>query len=604
MRLSSLVFWIALLWGLPAFAEVEEVRVNKNLLERIDSASSVTDWQIIHEKDARLVGPIKFGGSDYYANEIWLIRFDPASGVIHERIPMPAPITSLEANADGIQMEIEDGEKPFKMLYRPGQMAPQEAWNHKSISAHVRDARGLHPALAAKPGQKLSDEEHRAAIAAIESRQAQEPNSPFYPFFIAEQLLRLERSNEANDYFQKAVKLDGNHWTTDLQLTGLLDGVRQHDLADTVFERALVKIERQHPVVRSSLSVPYYLTILGVWSFTEVEAFVRDSEVDSVHRTMTRTLTLFPQIERSDVVSQSLATWFEEHGREDLAEIWWGRVERDSSWDLTYGAARRFDRVYVTGIGMGLALVWMAFLIGMRSRQPKSGARIWVPRAHGLDLLAIFLSILLSAWALWYSNVQVEILGYHTDFPFTMQHQSWGAAPVIEHLEGLAPTESQQGLMNHARQIRDSYASGEELVTPMAPMRDWRIVVGSNAWARAHHILYGIPGLFFFPILFLHLGWAVQRRFPSVQGWLSVMTPGSARSLRLVGPFVLGLFIASILHVATPLGELLSSDFYLTTLHHFGLGSLEPTYGTDRPFWMVVGVVSLVVHAATFRKDT
>src|SRR5690554_872729 len=50
MRLSSLVFWIALLWGLPAFAEVEEVRVNKNLLERIDSASGVTDWQIIHDK--------------------------------------------------------------------------------------------------------------------------------------------------------------------------------------------------------------------------------------------------------------------------------------------------------------------------------------------------------------------------------------------------------------------------------------------------------------------------------------------------------------------------------------------------------------------------
>lgn len=99
MRLSSLVFWIALLWGLPAFADVEEVRVNKNLLERIDSASGVTDWQIIHDKDARLVGPIKFGESDYYANEIWLIRFDPASGVIHERIPMPAPITSLEANA-------------------------------------------------------------------------------------------------------------------------------------------------------------------------------------------------------------------------------------------------------------------------------------------------------------------------------------------------------------------------------------------------------------------------------------------------------------------------------------------------------------------------
>jgi tetratricopeptide (TPR) repeat protein len=628
------------------------VEIEGDTVSRIDSESGDTIWEIVHasmwvtvsrdKRDVEIVEPQKADGHLYYGVYNWLMRVDPANGVIERRQMFPAPIEAIETTDGGEQLEVtvavenhyEEGKTEVTFQYTPGLPSPQEVWNLVGLMDTWKDASYISKAINTDyvggpptndkdeeiEGYPVTEAEREAAIETLRARRSQEPSNPFYDYFIGATYQEMGRTDDARAAYRRAVETEDAHWTSYLILTSFLDGARKHDLADTSFERAHRQIENLSGVpVTEWTSLPAYLLTLG-WSKFTVKEAVKNNEYGRASRVLARTAETFPHLAHAPKAWRTMAEWYADAGRADLSQRFKRHAQRaeESPWRVIFNAYKTVDVTVALIIGFALAMWVACFVIGAR----RSRADAWWPRPTRLEIAGLGVALLAPLCLLWIQGSAAQKIRFIADRADAVALGAWASPNAEKWAERLHESDARSRLLDDI----DHYSSATRRGHPSEGKRPAPELIVSaidadtrtEAWQNmvydgetyimrqfgAPHLMVCLAVWMGVGIMALFVGGLVGR-VGVLETIIRYGVPGGARSASVVTPVMIGLAITAVISISYGADNILHRLARPAFGKYFGVGPIYENTHTPSSalrWWVSLAVVG-VAHVVTLYVD-
>ncbi len=627
------------------------------------------------EQRGSVVGPVHISGRVYYGVVHYLLEVDKEVGAVVDRIKFPAVIDELEPDGDGalrVGLEYQDSDywnHQTEIRYRLDGPAPaQVTWgaDQRALNNGAGDAGFFHGFLVSEIRQELWDrggleeaisgyhqiaelrwhadvEEIEIVVEQLEEARKRDRTNPFYPLYLALWADALGEEERAAELMEEAVNTERAHWKDLLDLSQALEVLGESDLSDQVFERAAQQAERL------GIAAERRQALMGMaLTFEEITTEERhrpiqralDAEdAQDVHRLASRHARLFPNIGFGYMAWEGLAEWMEEQGREDYAQEWRDRADRNRAEGciMSEGPEQRWAleaerSAWIMG-GLLLALPFLLFLLGLRGgrrRRKLEGdgdaqtwRSQWLPRWKWGDVLGLAGLLALMMVVVGPMVAQGDAtLKSAMEVEDTIYDDGLAAPSVQESIQGLSDSPAQRELMAIAETEAAALERGEELPRKenicsllVEAIEEDGQQQRPSTWAMVARLgeqsMGGVlPGwlstlleLMGVMALSLVVGFLVGRRTTKGGRFMSYILPGGAMRPKVLGDIWLVAFAVALMAYQT--GALLEDaqglGLILTRLHLGDVTDYEPVYLATPA--LVAMAILVLIHGVSVVMD-
>lgn len=595
------------------------------------------------------VGPVEFDGSYFYAAGRDLLELDVSKRAVADRARFPATIDDIAPDGDRLAIRLLDVDPdergddlddlesatPITLPYSPGDPSPaQHRWSYIENSHFLttsRDASFRHP------GPDYLDED----IETLEQAHRRDPTNPHIPALLGESYLELGDEEAADRAFEKAVSAPNAVWHDLIAVASVIESAGASDHADAAFERGVEKMHQTGVSPKRMYAILARVEILmePTGDDSVIHQALEAEDTDEVHRLSKRAARVTPYVESGDFAWFTLANWFDEQGEPQRADYW--REVADENRRHTRGlfAPQGVDHGLLFGGSVGLGLLLLTILIGLRGgvarrrfrdRTDGDGPGRWVPKLRRRDLVIPLVAFGLLLATPYYINMHVEAIDAQAVAPIPPMMDGMAAPHGIAWLENLEKSDARGRLLHTAYLEQQALTAGEELPEKEPVVGD---VIGAiyadarNAqfdylaggeipdFVTAAETIDGGGGLFgpsepdhynlfvtVFGLLIAHslllLGASLLGGlFPGVAKKILLVVPGGNRRLAPVGAVAL---IALLAAVGTIAG--LDRILYVLSkpgfLSYFGLQSLTELAHEPSRAWAWATLLAVVAYQA------
>ena len=620
------------------------------------------------------VGPVELDGHYFYGVDNDLLRFDAQARQITQRVRFPAAIADIVVGDAGLDIKIDtttfrsgaptevvDGESPTVTIeFEPGQEqnVGRGIWDWSGTLGPLHDAMWLDEIdMETEPGateveSQATEEEERAAIAALKWRQNVDATNPYPSLYLGEALLRIGDDSGAAEAFDEAIEYEQAHWS-DLVRIGLrLEYRGFSDHAERAIERAGDAME-EAGVRGEYMTAMVNVTFAFVWLQPVFAGAVASGDFETVDRVAGHVDHLFPKAEGAPMAWRRVGALLDDHGQQDRAEFWQDRAAEVAGADdrpdrLFEEATTAVDIYFVLQLGLLLSALLAGLILGLWRYDERDDEKTddaatdetgdeekpewsqYLPRFYPVDLAilgGLFVVVLLTP-ALAAGPVQSMVTlaeapaaasGDAVAAPAVgqwAQELSGGNELVQESQVELEATQAGgygpgdanlnslliEAIENDTAARQINTLSAVEASEQTMQEFDW-------LWALTEFEFDTTTLLLMLLVLAMNalilgtLLQAVARRFDTVSKYGRRIVPGAPNSLRVLRLPVLTTFVVGLV-MMTPIGRMVTGSLEATMATSFGLDTAPAALEMTMPqVGFALVVVALVFHAIGVVRD-
>lgn len=671
---GRLVVAVVLLFATPAMAESgDDAEDNSCDIRAVDGGVACVDadgersWEVVHpamwgELEAYLRGkaaeqplePVELAERAYYAWRADVFELDPELEQIVDRVRFPAPIVDLEAADDHLVVTVEDqldeltdGQLPVTvdhgldpdetrtvdLIHRPGTPSPGQ------LSWSIEDGADMFQAEWDARWRVEKADAPAEAIDLLRLARSIDTTNPFLSVELGRLLGEQGDDEAARRAFERAVETPNPVWRDMLAASTSLEQAGAPDKSDAAFDRGLELMRRAGiSEERIVALVPMMTTLMmETGDDSPIHRALMAENPQEVDRLLSRYAHLVPYIESGDIAFEAVANWMTDQGEDGLAQKWQQLADenREYAQKLFSETIGEIDRAILVSFSIGLGLLLIVFLVGLRGgvarrqlrdRDPEADGSSWLLRLRFRDLVVPSLLFVALAALPFYFNPHVEVVDKISGAPLSTGQDGLASPQTLEWLESLSESPALDEVISTGMRELTALQTGEELPAKepiihhlveamyadahhnqLELLRQGRMpdVVATAAAAHSRSpaserssmslalLLVPLLGL----LVVLLVGSFIGAKAPGIARPILLVIPGGSRRLAPIGAVALVALIAALAAHAG-LDSLLYEAGKPMHLEYFGLQSLDDYTPTPSRTWASATLAVVAIYQA------